>query len=54
MITSVLDRSNLGNARLQGLAKDVLGGDPTGKKFDWVNSIFFFSYVGPHILIVEI
>jgi hypothetical protein len=44
-----LDRSNLGNARLQGLAKDVLGGDPSGKRFDWVNSIFFLSYVGFHI-----
>ncbi|KAJ7689412.1 MFS general substrate transporter [Mycena rosella] len=40
-----LDRSNLGNARLQGLPKDALGGDPTGKRFDWVNSIFFFSYI---------
>ncbi|KAF8259991.1 MFS general substrate transporter [Lactarius quietus] len=40
-----LDRSNLGNARLQGLPADVLGGDPTGKKFDWVNSVFFFSYI---------
>jgi hypothetical protein len=40
-----LDRSNLGNARLQGLPKDTLGGDPTGKRFDWVNSIFFFAYV---------
>ncbi|KAH9975328.1 major facilitator superfamily domain-containing protein [Lactifluus volemus] len=40
-----LDRSNLGNARLQGLPKDVLGGDPTGKRFDWVNSVFFFSYI---------
>ncbi|KAH9074144.1 MFS general substrate transporter [Lactarius deliciosus] len=40
-----LDRSNLGNARLQGLPADVLGGDPTGKRFDWVNSVFFFSYV---------
>ncbi|KAJ6472639.1 MFS general substrate transporter [Mycena vulgaris] len=40
-----LDRSNLGNARLQGLPKDTLGGDPTGKKFDWVNSVFFFSYI---------
>jgi hypothetical protein len=46
--TSDLDRTNLGNARLQGLAKDVLGGDPTGTRFDWVNSSFFFSYVGPH------
>ena len=44
-----LDRSNLGNARLQGLAKDVLGGDPSGKRFDWVNSIFFLSYVGPPV-----
>jgi hypothetical protein len=41
----VLDRSNLGNARLQGLPEDALGGDPTGTKFDWVNSAFFFSYV---------
>lgn len=40
-----LDRSNLGNARLQGLPQDTLGGDPTGKLFDWVNSAFFFSYV---------
>ena len=40
-----LDRSNLGNARLQGLPKDTLDGDPTGHLFDWVNSIFFFSYV---------
>lgn len=40
-----LDRSNLGNARLQGLPADVLGGDPAGKRFDWVNSVFFFSYV---------
>ncbi|KIJ36293.1 hypothetical protein M422DRAFT_782228 [Sphaerobolus stellatus SS14] len=40
-----LDRTNLGNARLQGLPKDLLGGDPTGKRFDWVNSAFFFSYI---------
>ncbi|KAI0049241.1 MFS general substrate transporter [Auriscalpium vulgare] len=40
-----LDRSNLGNARLQGLPQDVLHGDPTGKKFDWINSSFFFSYI---------
>jgi hypothetical protein len=48
-----LDRSNLGNARLQGLATDVLGGDPTGKRFDWVNSIFFLSYVGCRVPAVE-
>ncbi|KAI0760248.1 MFS general substrate transporter [Fomes fomentarius] len=40
-----LDRTNLGNARLQGLPKDVLHGDPTGVLFDWVNSAFFFSYI---------
>ncbi|KAI0763076.1 MFS general substrate transporter [Trametes elegans] len=40
-----LDRSNLGNARLQGLPKDALHGDPTGKLFDWVNSVFFISYI---------
>ncbi|KAG9123955.1 hypothetical protein FRC07_013379 [Ceratobasidium sp. 392] len=40
-----LDRSNLGNARLQGLPDDVLGGDPTGTKFDWVSSMFYFSYI---------
>ncbi|KAF7316435.1 MFS general substrate transporter [Mycena indigotica] len=40
-----LDRSNLGNARLQGLPKDTLGGDPTGHLFDWVNSVFFFAYI---------
>jgi hypothetical protein len=53
-MTADLDRTNLGNARLQGLAKDILGGDPTGKRFDWVNSIFFFSYVGLHSFVVEI
>jgi hypothetical protein len=35
----------LGNARLQGLPGDVLGGDKTGELFDWVNSAFFFTYV---------
>ena len=29
-----LDRSNLGNIRLQGLVQDALNGDPTGIKFD--------------------
>ncbi|KAF5379117.1 hypothetical protein D9615_005871 [Tricholomella constricta] len=40
-----LDRSNLGNARLQGLTEDILGGDKTGVLFDWINSVFFFSYI---------
>jgi len=40
-----LDRSNLGNARLQGLPADILHGDKSGKQFDWINSAFFFSYI---------
>jgi len=40
-----LDRSNLGNARLQGLPNDTLHGDPTGVLFDWVTSAFYFSYI---------
>ena len=44
-ILADLDRTNLGNARLQGLPQDTLGGDPTGNLFDWVNSAFFFPYV---------
>ena len=35
----------MGNARLQGLPKDTLQGDPTGILFDWVNSAFYFPYV---------
>lgn len=46
MSFSDLDRSNIGNARLQGLPEDVLDGDKTGVLFDWVVSAFFFSYVG--------
>ncbi|KAI0642691.1 MFS general substrate transporter [Trametes meyenii] len=45
MYFAYLDRSNLGNARLQGLPRDVLHGDPTGVLYDWVNSAFFFSYI---------
>ncbi|KAG9313591.1 major facilitator superfamily domain-containing protein [Chiua virens] len=40
-----LDRSNLGNARLQGLPEDVLGGDPTGVLFDWLVAAFFIPYM---------
>lgn len=43
-LASVLDRTNLGNARLMGLP-DVLGGDPTGVLFDWANSAFFITFV---------
>jgi len=40
-----LDRSNLGNARLQGLPQDTLHGDPTGVLFDWLTSAFYIPYV---------
>ena len=46
-ILPVLNRSNIGNARLQGLPGDVLGGDKTGLLFDWLTSGFYFSYVNP-------
>ncbi|KAG9313589.1 major facilitator superfamily domain-containing protein [Chiua virens] len=38
-----LDRSNLGNARLQGLPEDVLGGDPSGVLFDWLVAAFYIT-----------
>ena len=44
-----LDRSNLGNARLQGLPEDVLGGDPTGLLFDWLVASFFVPYVSAQL-----
>lgn len=44
---SYLDRSTLGNSRLMGLPKDILGGDPTGSLFDWATSAFYFAYVFP-------
>ncbi|KAF9239791.1 major facilitator superfamily domain-containing protein [Melanogaster broomeanus] len=40
-----LDRSNIGNARLQGLPQETLGGDPSGLLFEWVTSAFYFSYI---------
>ncbi|KZV90269.1 MFS general substrate transporter [Exidia glandulosa HHB12029] len=42
---SFIDRGNIGNARLQGLPEDVLHGDPTGQQFDWVVSVFYFTYI---------
>ncbi|KAM5533765.1 hypothetical protein V8D89_012540 [Ganoderma adspersum] len=44
-LCSSLNRSSLGNARLQGLPQEILHGDPTGVLFDWANSAFFFSYI---------
>ncbi|KAK5117969.1 hypothetical protein LTR62_004013 [Meristemomyces frigidus] len=39
---AVLDRSNLGNARLAGLQKDV---DLKGGKYAWLGTIFYISYI---------
>lgn len=39
---SVLDRSNLGNARLAGLEDDVNLG---GKRYDWLGTIFYIAYI---------
>lgn len=40
-LTAYLDRGNLGNARLQGLEKDVLGGD--SEKFSLALACFYIS-----------
>lgn len=44
-LLAYLDRSNLGNARLQGLPQEILGGDPAGLLYEWVFSAFYFSYI---------
>ncbi|EEP79035.1 conserved hypothetical protein [Uncinocarpus reesii 1704] len=42
-LLAYLDRSNLGNAKLQGLVKDALGGNDDN--YGWAASIFYFGYV---------
>jgi hypothetical protein len=37
---SVLDRSNLGNARIAGLAKDI---NLTGRRYDWLATVFYIA-----------
>ncbi len=37
---SVLDRSNLGNARISGMEDDI---DLTGKRYDWLGTAFYIS-----------
>ncbi|KAF4954226.1 hypothetical protein F66182_18409, partial [Fusarium sp. NRRL 66182] len=39
---SVLDRSNLGNAKTIGLAKDI---DISGNKYSWLGTIFYIAYI---------
>lgn len=38
---SVLDRSNLGNAKLAGMAKDI---DLSGNRYSWLGTIFVSLY----------
>jgi MFS family permease len=35
-------RTNIGNARIQGMAKDL---NLVGKRFNWVTSIFYIVYM---------
>ncbi|KAG0651938.1 putative transporter [Hyphodiscus hymeniophilus] len=39
---SVLDRSNLGNAKLAGMEKDI---DLGGNRYAWLGTIFYISYI---------
>ncbi|OAP61468.1 hypothetical protein AYL99_03671 [Fonsecaea erecta] len=39
---SVLDRSNLGNARISGMEKDI---DLSGNRYDWLGTAFYISYI---------
>lgn len=39
---SVLDRSNLGNAKLAGMTKDI---DLAGLRYNWLGTIFYIAYI---------
>lgn len=39
---SVLDRSNLGNAKLAGMTKDI---DLSGNHYEWLGNIFYIAYI---------
>lgn len=39
---SVLDRSNLGNAKIAGMAKDI---DLSGNRYDLLGTIFYIAYI---------
>jgi hypothetical protein len=44
---SVLDRSNLGNARIAGLTKDI---DLSGRRYDWLATVFYISCKSGHVV----
>lgn len=37
---SVLDRSNLGNARIAGMQRDI---DLSGRRYDWLATVFYIA-----------
>lgn len=39
---SVLDRSNLGNARIAGMEEDI---DLSGNRYNWLGTIFYIAYI---------
>ncbi|KAK2806047.1 hypothetical protein FQN51_008000 [Onygenales sp. PD_10] len=39
---SVLDRSNLGNARIAGMEDDI---DLSGRRYDWLATVFYIAYI---------
>ena len=41
-LLSFLDRSNIGNARIAGMEKDL---DLVGNRYDWLLTIFYISYI---------
>jgi hypothetical protein len=41
---AVLDRSNLGNAKIAGMAKDI---DLTGYRYNWLGTVFYISCTLP-------
>ncbi|CAE6477456.1 unnamed protein product [Rhizoctonia solani] len=55
-LLAYLDRSNLGNAKLQGLETDLIPNDPSGTKFGLLSAIFYVAYLTwqfPMMLIVK-
>lgn len=42
VLLSFLDRSNIGNARIAGMEKDL---NLDGDKYDWLLTIFYISYI---------
>lgn len=42
VLLSYLDRSNIGNARIAGMSKDL---SLTGDRYDWLLTIFYISYI---------